>query len=66
MAWVACNGSGQEIIFIRKSVRHGFMPNWCPVGFEDNKYVVLPHGSIKKLIGRDLSWNDEPVELKSK
>ena len=64
MAWVACNGSGQEIFFIRKPVRHGFMPNWCSVGFEDNKYVVLPHGSIKKLIGRDLSWSDEPVELK--
>lgn len=26
--------------------------------------VVLPKGTIKKLIGRDLSWNDEPVELK--
>lgn len=26
--------------------------------------VVLPKGSIKKLIGRDLTWEDEPVELK--
>jgi len=26
--------------------------------------MVLPKGSIKKLIGRELSWNDEPVELK--
>ena len=25
---------------------------------------VLPKGSIKKLIGRDLTWQDEPVELK--
>lgn len=24
----------------------------------------LPKGSIKKLIGRDLYWSDEPVELK--
>lgn len=24
----------------------------------------LPKGSIKKLIGRELNWNDEPVELK--
>lgn len=24
----------------------------------------LPIGSIKKLIGRELSWSDEPVELK--
>lgn len=26
--------------------------------------VELPKGSIKKLIGRDLTWEDEPVELK--
>lgn len=25
---------------------------------------VLPKGSIKKLIGRDLTWEDDPVELK--
>lgn len=27
-------------------------------------YVELPKGTIKKLIGRELSWDDEPVELK--
>lgn len=26
--------------------------------------IELPKGSIKKLIGRDLSWKDNPVELK--
>ena len=26
--------------------------------------ISLPKGSIKKLIGRDLKWEDEPVELK--
>lgn len=26
--------------------------------------IDLPKGSIKKLIGRELSWSDEPVELK--
>lgn len=26
--------------------------------------IDLPDGSIKKLIGRELSWSDEPVELK--
>ena len=37
--------------------------------FDDFDYsscicVELPKGSIRKLIGRELSWNDEPVELK--
>lgn len=26
--------------------------------------ISLCSGSIKKLIGRELSWSDEPVELK--
>jgi hypothetical protein len=26
--------------------------------------IYLPKGTIKKLIGRDLTWSDEPVELK--
>ena len=25
--------------------------------------IYLPKGSIKKLIGRDLTWEDNPVEL---
>lgn len=34
--------------------------------YEDlyDDWVSLPKGSIKKLIGRELSWEDEPVELK--
>ena len=27
-------------------------------------YLNLPKGSIKRLIGRELTWSDEPVELK--
>jgi len=27
--------------------------------------VTLPKGSILKLIGKTLTWNDEPVEIKS-
>lgn len=26
--------------------------------------IELPKGTISKLIGRELSWNDEPVKLK--
>lgn len=31
-------------------------------GFE-NIAIELPKGSIKKLIGRELTWDDEPVGL---
>ena len=32
-------------------------------GNEDSE-VFLPKGTIKKLIGRELTWENEPVELK--
>ena len=31
---------------------------------QNSECVELPKGNIKKLIGRELSWEDEPVELK--
>ena len=30
----------------------------------DDYSIPLPKGTIKKLIGRELTWEDEPVELK--
>ena len=77
MAWVAVNKNGKEGIFANKPYRVD--PNkklnklWEPEIWSDedvSKYgnedseIELPKGSIKKLIGKDLDWNDEPVELK--
>lgn len=30
----------------------------------NGKRIKLPEGSIRKLIGRELTWEDDPVELK--
>lgn len=30
----------------------------------DDKSFVLPKGSIRKLIGRELTWKDDPIEIK--
>lgn len=43
--------------------------HWCdtitedswPIPFFDG--VVLPKGSIEKLIGKKMTWEDEPVEI---
>lgn len=41
---------------------------WCNP-YNDSEWglidtsVPLPKGTIKKLIGRELSWEDEPVEI---
>lgn len=62
MAWVAVDYSG-EYISTKKPFRDMF--NIGHYGFHsDSECIKLPRGSIKKLIGRDLDWNNEPVELK--
>lgn len=60
MAWVAVNKDGSENIFTNKPNRSAAY--WYD--FISPNRVILPKGSIKKLIGRDLDWYDEPVELK--
>ena len=75
MAWVACGMYGEELMFVNKPHRR-ISKNEFFFGKNDiykhkqidDKYcgcINLSKGSIKKLIGKDLSWNDEPVELKS-
>ena len=63
MAWVAVTKHGREFISMCKPIR---------VTDEDNYYgwkdtfteISLYSGSIKKLIGRELTSEDESVELK--
>ena len=62
MAWVCVERSGKEIICEYKPYR---FENLCwEMSAINNNCVGLSKGSIKKLIGRDLNWSDEPVELK--
>ena len=78
MAWAAVNKDGVEFIHQEKPTRgeNYWEPaiigqelsfdDWGEQDYDDiyGDYVRLPHGSIKKLIGRELSWENEPVELK--
>ena len=60
MAWVAVHKNGGEVIFdFEPHRRNDFF--WAKDFGND---IYLPKGTIKKLIGRDLTWSDEPVELK--
>ena len=58
-AWVAVDKSGGERVYEARPVRNSTY--WVAIECES---VELPKGSIKALIGRELTWNDEPVELK--
>lgn len=69
MAHVAVDSLNRELIFKNKPIRdidtdymityHGWFDR-----ANNNWGIELPKNSIKKLIGKDLTWNDEPVELK--
>ena len=56
--WLAVDYNGIEKAFWNKPKRCEKHREWW------GDVMVLPHGSIKKLIGRELTWDNEPVELK--
>lgn len=58
MAYVAADEDGIETIHKDKPFRH---KGCWQCGDEE---VNMPKGSIEKLIGKTLTWEDEPVELK--
>ena len=60
MSYLACNKNGTELIFAFKPKREG--ENWKPQS-EESEYTQLPEGSIYKLLHRELTWEDEPVEI---
>lgn len=59
MVWVAVDENGAENAFLYKPDR--YKVNWIDTISNDG--IELPKGSIKKLIGRELNWSDEPVKL---
>ena len=63
MAWVAVDKNGTEAVFSGKPERYSY-DNIGGIWYDFyGKDVRLPSGSIEKLIGRKLTWEDEPVEL---
>ena len=61
MAFVATDKDRAEWIYESKPTRES--DYWRCEG-ELDSMIELPKGSIRKLIGRELTWEDEPVELK--
>ena len=59
MAYVAVDLDGSEWVFEYCPCKE----DGCKWGYEGYEYLKLPKGSIAKLIGRELTWDDEPVEL---
>jgi hypothetical protein len=65
MAWLAVDYDGSEYVYSCRPQRfeyieHLGLRNVWNSPFNTNK---LPKGSIKRLIGRELTWDDEPFEF---
>lgn len=72
MAWLAVNSWGCEEMFHNcpeRTENRYWQDNivyWEIRGYTtcaDDYSIELPKGTIKKLIGRDLTWEDEPVKI---
>lgn len=72
MAWLAVNKDGRELISEyepeRKNMRHPFIKGWMtsddPTNwYHEDSFIWLRSGTIQKLTGKNLTWDDEPVEI---
>lgn len=63
MPWVAVDKDGTERIYQFRPIRIEITNKFAP-RYNYSMQLVLPKGYIKKLIGKDLAWEDDPVELK--
>ena len=62
MAWLVKNGrDNTEWVYECKPNKSSIGDYWYDYG---SNCIELPKGTIKKLIGYDLTWCDSPVELK--
>lgn len=64
MAWLCVNGNGKEIIFEVKPKRSSSGRYWELRGCYTNySYINLKKGTIEKIVGRKITWNDDPIRI---
>lgn len=61
MAWLAVDKTGEENIFQFRPVR--IETKFRPL-YPYSMTLTLPKDTIKKILGYDLTWEDDPVEYK--
>ena len=66
-SYVAVDENGQESIYVGYPDRDKTLGAWLPAtnvyGQDEPCCIEIPEGSIEKLIGRKLTWEDDAVEL---
>jgi hypothetical protein len=59
--YVAVDEDGEEYIYSSKPYRHYDM--WVTDSPKEESCFNLPSGTIEKLVGREITWKDEPVRI---
>ena len=63
MAWIARDGNLNLCIFDDMPERCVSRTVWIPFYGEITDFIELPSDADEKLIGRHITWKDEPVEI---
>lgn len=73
MAWVAVTKYGAEQIFRNRPMKYrsfwvdfqelDIISKVLEKDFDEDCSIEIPSGTIEKIIGRKLTWEDEPVEI---
>ncbi len=65
-SYLCVDKDGDEGLYSDKPIRHtyqGIEQMWSVHNSENGFLISLPTGTIAKMIGKILSWDDEPYEL---
>lgn len=63
MAYLCVDRSG-EYIANNKPIRDTFWKDWIDEFYGEYCILIpIPKGTIKKLIGKEMTWEDEPICL---
>lgn len=63
MAWLVVNGDGTEFIFEVKPKRSKEGEVWqLPSRHSLRSLIYIKKGTIEKIIGRKMTWYDEPIK----
>jgi len=66
MAFVAVDEEENESIYTQEPIRAKYRDRIGYWSRQNGSEIWLPKGTIEKIIGKKLTWEDEPVELKEK
>lgn len=64
MAWIAVDADGTAYKYNKKPIRA--TDCWMPDHSDTSTCVAIPMATVKTIIGKNMNWSDQPVEIEVK